>query len=255
MAVLNAIFGLARWSQAVVIHSYSWLENFLMPYVGGHLDNISAALVLIASGYNVPVTTSSSGDLVQFSQSLDPPGDGEMQLYSSESESCDWYAIWCHGARAAESVWNWAGDALGDIWQAILGALEWIIKAIATIIDLITYAIRFLWDLLRRVVTFLWDLLQAVLELLRIARDAVTGIVTDWNDAEPVTPPGLEDCDIDPQTKDLCVVWWVMQETIFSGTQGQLLIPLLTSIFGIVAALLLAYKIRDLLILTNRNTQ
>lgn len=261
MAVLNALFELSRWSQALALHSFQWLTDVLVPYAGGYLDNISAALVLIASGAAFDAYHS-SGETIYWPSSLgepEPDGDimmldGGFVMMSGEPEQeCAWYAFWCHGSRAASKVWNWTSDTVAGVWNAMLAALEWIVKALTFIVDQVTYAIRFLWDTLRGIVTFLWWLLGELLEILRLVRDTVMMFVEEWNNADPAPIPGMANCDVNPEQNKLCITWWMLQETIFSGSYGQAIMPLITAIFALVAVLTLAFKLRDILITTNRN--
>lgn len=53
----------------------------------------------------------------------------------------------------------------------------------------------------------------------------VNSLVTAYNSALSTPPAGLPDCIIAPLDHELCAVFWVMENTFFSGTVGQLLVP------------------------------
>lgn len=51
-------------------------------------------------------------------------------------------------------------------------------------------------------------------------------IVNNWNNAPYTPPPGLPDCISAPLEYEICAVWWVMENTFFYGTVGQILVPI-----------------------------
>lgn len=58
-----------------------------------------------------------------------------------------------------------------------------------------------------------------------------SGLVSAWGTAPAIMPPGLPQCVSDPLISQLCAIWWILENTIFSGTLGSIIItPIAVSI-------------------------
>lgn len=53
-----------------------------------------------------------------------------------------------------------------------------------------------------------------------------TGLFNAWFYAQPKPIAGLPNCEANPTLSQLCAIWWVLDNTIFAGTVGGLIIPL-----------------------------
>jgi hypothetical protein len=207
--------------------------------------------------------------------------------YADDGESqpprCRSYAFWCHwvvdrcksninACRANYDkllpIWQSAeekfadvkggvGDVLGglvEIGRAILSAVEYLLMNSSSIMDWITYGIRWIGDVLRDVWRLIKELVSSIVELLQLVFSLLRGIISAWNNATPLPPPGLEDCSTNPTTKTICVVLWAMQETVFYGERGIVIKYLMSNIVAIVLGSLITFKVREILITTNRAT-
>ncbi len=60
-----------------------------------------------------------------------------------------------------------------------------------------------------------------------------SGLSQNWNNAPAQTPPGLFDCVERPLDSNICAVYYILENTLFAGTAGSLLIPLLVIIMDL----------------------
>jgi hypothetical protein len=57
------------------------------------------------------------------------------------------------------------------------------------------------------------------------AVNAAGRIFTAWNTSTPSAPPMMPSCKTTPLASELCAIWYILQNTLFSGPIGSLLIP------------------------------
>lgn len=131
------------------------------------------------------------------------------------------------------------------IWIAL--SLLWINGWFQNLWRILTY---YLLELLINGATFLINLYLLVTDLMSIARSfagnmldfILTAIVfaasflNMWNTATPEPIPGLPDCLNAPLDHNICAVWYILDNTMFSGI-GAFIIPALTIFVSILVVL------------------
>ena len=124
------------------------------------------------------------------------------------------------------------GGSGAGFWDVLLA----IVNLIRPVLDLIVSALAAATSLLLNVVTgaigFVIALASQGLSIIQQATGLLGALISAYNNAPPRTLPGLPSCSSNPQGHPLCIAWWVLDNTIFSGP-GALVIPVLTGILSI----------------------
>jgi hypothetical protein len=232
MATLNNTYGLLRWFQAMAMLFFNWLGD-MGTWINGHVQNLIFAITNAGAltEYQLPDDVPSNGF-------WDGGGGGfsglsfiqSEELDSPMAEDCNWYDVFCHGKNIVGGVVDFAGGVVTDVLSALINFIG---ALLGQILDWITWGFRQFFDSIKTVWDNFWVIIQAVKDTIEVITDGSNMLVDMWNTTDPLSPAGLEDCQVDPETKNNCLVFWVAENTIFSGEYGQLIIPLLTSILGI----------------------
>ena len=207
----------ARWLQAFLYMAGDWLTSQFTPWLGGYFDN--------AKG-----------------------GGWVIGTEEEEDGGCAWYDIFCHAGNLLDGVEDLIGgvwDGVGDISDVIADTISWIVGALQYVFDGV---IKPVWNFLKGAFDWVLNILESVVKpVLNWVIDLI-GTIADWiayiwelvldtvgayNDATPQTVPGFPDCDVDTG-HTICLFWWVTENTVFAGTVGSLMIPLLASIIAIM---------------------
>ena len=70
------------------------------------------------------------------------------------------------------------------------------------------------------------SVLGTLLDSANQAISKIADFVNAWNGAEPIPLAGLPTCQVNPKESSFCIVLWMLENTVFSGT-GALLLYLL----------------------------
>jgi hypothetical protein len=89
-----------------------------------------------------------------------------------------------------------------------------------------------------------YSIIDYLLAVMNDARNLIASILTLWNDTEPAALPFVPTCSTNPQSSGMCVAFWMMEHTIFSGT-GAVFIPLIISFGSLLGLLWAARKLRN----------
>jgi hypothetical protein len=145
-----------------------------------------------------------------------------------------------------------SGAGLWDVLLAIVGIFrdamnvfnQTILSLIPTLIGLIYNIAQIFFTLLLGAVSFILALLTRMADLLSLATSLLSTIITAYNTAQPIPIPLLPQCStVDPRTNAVCIVFWILDNTIFSGI-GATFVPLLISILSIHLILDIVIDIR-----------
>lgn len=75
-----------------------------------------------------------------------------------------------------------------------------------------------------------------------------SGLINAWGTTPAVMPPGLPQCVTDPLISQLCAIWWILENTLFSGTLGGIIIdPIAVSIVYMLAVFQFIKLVRGIL--------
>lgn len=143
---------------------------------------------------------------------------GSVYITNNNEASCDWWNIICTLQNLADNV--------------ILKLLEWLL-------DTLGFLIRIFFTVLAKIFGLFID-------WMFFGRDVLFTIVTAYNNATPQQVEGMPNCSAN---EDHMICWLVFtsEQTIFSGTPGALIMPLITSLVTIILTLKLAIRIRQML--------
>lgn len=132
------------------------------------------------------------------------------------------------------------GSDCHDIFCVITAGFQQVItplfdiahQIIDTILSYVNLAVSLLLTTLQLILSIVIFLVQQFFNLFHTLSSTLTQLVTGWRTATPTAIPGLPTCQIDPKSDFICITFWIMENTIFSG-RGQLIIPLLISIASV----------------------
>lgn len=124
-----------------------------------------------------------------------------------------------------------AGGA--NVWDVLYAIIN---SIIAPIVDLLTRllggAAEILFNVVNGIISIVFGFFAQLFNFMGMIQNLLNSIVLSFNTATPEVIPGVPNCAVDPQGQMLCVGFWVMDNTIFSGP-GALIIPLIISIASI----------------------
>ncbi|MEM9954345.1 MAG: hypothetical protein AAF846_22230 [Chloroflexota bacterium] len=132
-----------------------------------------------------------------------------------------------NGIQLFTDTLNWTGGQLvpylGGWLNNFWAQLSYFIKNLTSSIwSIITGLFGLLWQGVNQVVEFV----KSILNFIGTAFRVVGNIFSLWNDVEPEKPPGLPDCLNDPLAYEICAVWYILDNTLFSGV-GAFIVPAL----------------------------
>ncbi len=123
-------------------------------------------------------------------------------------------------------------DLFCVLQAAINGLLGPLNNVINTLLGLLTTAVNLLASIIAGVIQIIVALIASLFNFLQVGQSLLISLINAYNNATPVSVPGLPTCNIDPRSSSLCMGIWVLDNTIFSGT-GSAIIPALVAVFSI----------------------
>lgn len=119
-------------------------------------------------------------------------------------------------------------------------------NALSPIIDLVRWVIENVFFVLLELVSLLANLIFTIItkivEFIQTVLGLITTIFDAYNNATPVSILGFN-CDTAPESSPLCSLYWALDNTFLSGTNGQLYIPIVTTWLSIHIAIYAISKI------------
>jgi hypothetical protein len=112
---------------------------------------------------------------------------------------------------------------------------------------LVAWVIGNLFGILVRIVQNFTTILKAILEFINTLKNIANELIKAWNTTTAQAMPGIDDCQIAPETKTRCIVFWIAENTIFGEPYGFLIVPVITSALTIMALLNLFVQVRALI--------
>lgn len=179
-----------RWSMALTDLGIRWMASDLLPWMAGYWSNIEPGTIIVEG--------------------------------SSECNS-----IWCLGKTLIDGFNN----AIDRLFDSLDFVLRDIIKPlIDLIIDIINLALRMLLDVLNAIIDLIFLLIGEIVKLFLFARDLLIALIAAWNNSTPQAIPGIWDCVNDTTPHAVCWILWMLENTLFGGVTGGLIIPLVVSL-------------------------
>lgn len=224
----SAIGTWARWSWAKL---NGFFQCELMVILNAIYNGISRAVLTMgwAIRYNIAVTNSAwdwAGDalfpwLAGYLSNIQP-----AVVRGDTQETCN--NLFCGIIGIL--------DILRDVLDQFLGPiLDFFLRLLSLVVDIVFLVLNGLLSLI-------FQLLNVIVGLLVTAVQLITSLILAWNGATPTGLPGLHDCVADPNSV-ACGVFWLMEHTIFSGTEGALIIPLIASFLHIMTIIKLTKRL------------
>lgn len=138
------------------------------------------------------------------------------------------------------------GGECNDLFCFLTSLIDSVIGPIVRLFtDLIQQAANLLFSVIGGLLNVFVTLISQLFTLLQVVLQVFFGLVQQFIEAEPIPLPGMPDCAASP-TDGVCVVWWVADNTIFSGP-GAAIIPLIVSILYIEYALWVIAEIKGII--------
>jgi len=101
-----------------------------------------------------------------------------------------------------------------------------------TVIGYLNIAVSLLLSAIQLILSIFTFLATQFFNLFNTLTSTISQLISGWQNATPTAIPGLPECQIDPKSSFPCMIFWVMDNTIFSG-RGALIIPLLIGIASV----------------------
>jgi hypothetical protein len=217
MRLLNQMYRLAmqqyqlfRWSllynQAVVEGYWRWATADVFPWLGGHFSNI-------ATGQQTFVEVDSQ-------------------------EQCG--NIFCLISNLGSGAFDFLGSFVDHLVGLIRTTLEELfIPLITAVMDFLSQAFTFLFNLGRDLIDLFFRVIGLIVDAFEMIGSLLQSIAIGWNSAPPADLPFAPNCRTEPQKNGVCIVLWMLENTVFSRT-GALWIPI---IIGVSSAFWLLWAI------------
>ena len=239
----NTMTWAVRWLMMYIATTMEWLAYQVIPYFSGYLDNMR--------------------------------GGGFLVYGETESNnSCEWYDLICHGQNILSGIGDFFSDSfdalkglpdlLTDIVNGLIDSFNWLMDKLEGLFKWlwdgltsfwnwirsgINWMLDFITDVFKPIIDLGLDLINTVVGWLSFAREFLSELVTSYNNATPQPVPGVPDCQ-SGSTEVLCMFYWMIENTILSGSIGVLYIPVIVSILTILFAISYVRQIKKLIVET-----
>lgn len=151
---------------------------------------------------------------------------------------------------------NESGTGVWDVLLAVVGIFrdnlqlfsDALLSILPTLLGLVYNVAQIVFTIILGAIGFVLALVTRVAGLMNMAGTLLGTIVTAYNTATPISIPLLPQCSaVDPRTQPACVVFWMLDNTLFSGL-GEVYVPLILSILSIHLVLNVVIDIRKTVI-------
>ncbi|MDX2159922.1 MAG: hypothetical protein SF162_01225 [bacterium] len=115
-------------------------------------------------------------------------------------------------------------------------------------IQFIVFMIGLLAQIVQMLLAIIFNLIALAIQWTFQIAAELAGIYVAWNNAAPTPIPGMPLCSSQPLNNQICAVWYVLQNTLFSGSVGGILLPVTLVILNFVLILLAILAVRLLLL-------
>lgn len=149
-----------------------------------------------------------------------------------------------HFANMAGGRVTNVNQTCNNLFCLLTSLIEYILAPIVNLItSILGQAAALLFSIITALFSIFLALIGEIFKLFGWLQELLFILINSWNSSTPTPIPGLPSCAIDPKSNGFCIALWMMENTVFSGTIGQLFIPL---IIGITSIHLLLYVIGEL---------
>jgi len=158
---------------------------------------------------------------------------------------------------AIQNFFNWILNTFNGFFEFLRSIVDWFITAVRNIGQWIGDIVRFIVELFTAIVSAINEVVTILILLVQIAValiqtlgtwlfEAVNMIVAVLNEFFTVTAtpvPGLPQCISSPTSHDLCGIVYMLDNTIWSGSVGALIVTLILIIIDVSIVFFFARKI------------
>lgn len=145
------------------------------------------------------------------------------------------------------------GGSGAGLWDVLLAVINLIRPVLELITSTLGVTVTLLLSVITGVIAFVVSLAGQALGILQQAIGLLGTLISAYNNAPPETLPGMPSCTANPQGHPLCIAWWVLDNTIFSGP-GALVIPVLTGVLSIHLVLWVVGELKRSLVETGSSS-
>ncbi len=154
---------------------------------------------------------------------------------------------------AVGQITNIEGGSGAGFWDVLLAIVNLIWPIVSLITSTLGAAATLLLSVITGVIAFVVSLASQALAILQQATGLLGTLISAYNNAPPETLPGMPSCTANPKGHPLCIAWWVLDNTIFSGP-GALVIPVITGVLSIHLVLWVVGELKRSLIETGSSS-
>lgn len=145
-------------------------------------------------------------------------------------------------------VWDVLLAVVGIFRDALQSFTNTLTTVLPSLLGIVYNVAQIVFTIVLGAISFVLALVTRVAGLLNTTGTLLGTIVTAYNTATPVSIPLLPQCSaVDPRTQPACVIFWMLDNTLFSGL-GEVFVPLLLSIMSIHLVLNIIIDIRKTVI-------
>lgn len=176
-------------------------------------------------------------------------------------------------------VFYWPCRLLDGILSVIKNIVNFIVNIVTGFVDLVTNFIRWVFDTIGNVITFIRNIIELIIrlinEIFRLINEAiqiailivqiivsfvtklggwlgqavtlVIGFLTQFFSATPTALPGVPQCMSAPTSHDLCAIWYFLDNSVWAGSIGGLIVTLILIIIDVSVVFLFVQRVMTLL--------
>lgn len=183
----------------------TWSGTHLFPWLAGYLSNISPGTITVNN-------QQCSG----------------FDLICIISQLIEFYTV------IFEGILNTLPDLINNVIRPIVDFILWVLGS----------AVNLFFAVLTALIVLVLGLFAEVIRVLSIGVNVLIELVNVWNTAPALPISGLPSC-AGTDSEGVCLVWWVMENTIFAGP-GAIIIPLIASFGWIMLGLWIVKQTKEL---------
>lgn len=145
-------------------------------------------------------------------------------------------------------IWDVLLAVVGIFRDSLQSFTDTLLTVLPSALGLLYSVAQIVFTVILGAISFVLALVTRVAGLMNMAGTLLGTIVTAYNTATPISIPLLPQCSaVDPRTQPACVVFWMLDNTLFSGL-GEVYVPLILSILSIHLVLNIVIDIRKTVI-------
>lgn len=191
-----------------------------------------------------------------------------VQAQEIPDENCEGSGVFYWPCRVIESLasgirnfFNWILNTITGFFTFIGDAFNWVITAIGNVISFIGDIFRLIFEFIGEIFRLINELIQIVGLIIQIIWalikalgawlfQAITMVVTFimlFFSTTPTAVPGAPQCVTAPTVHDICSLWYLFDNTVWSGSVGSLIVTLILIVIDVPIVFVFIRKIMSYL--------